>query len=316
MEPVKVPGATITSPTGHNADYLLEHGIGPGAVIEVHRAGDVIPKHLKTIERVHVDLPTLCPCCGCSIVKDGPIMKCPNDLCPDRVKQRLEHFFFTMGNVDEFGPVAIERFYDGCCMTVSQIYHTVEDGHLSRLGFGPGEAQNLKEQRERSLKQPIPDWRFVGALGVPGLGTGDAKKILRHYKLSEIRAWTKPAIKALEGFGDIKANKIIDGLTEMDSEIAELLNMGFNLEITKSLDDVQSPIKGKGICFTGTMQTGGRKEFEKHAVELGAKVQSSVSSKTAYLVYGAKLGATKRAAAEKHGTKCLTEVEYVNLIGE
>ena len=96
-----------------------------------------------------------------------------------------------------------------------------------------------------------------------------------------------------------------------------MLSIGFNLEKTplaEQLEKPATPIAEKGIVFTGKMLRGTREEMQAEARRLGAKVQTSVSSKTDYLVCGENTGATKIEKAKKSGARIISEAEYFNIL--
>ena len=140
---------------------------------------------------------------------------------------------------------------------------------------------------------------------------------MKKCSIEKLIGLTVSNIKDIKGFDTIKAEKIVNGLKCYGEELAHLLDrVGFTLELTKNLDDIESPIKGEVVVFTGSFQMGGRGDFEKKAEQLGAQVRKSVTSKTTMLITGANVGATKINAAKERGTRCLTEVQYLKFLGE
>ena len=99
--------------------------------------------------------------------------------------------------------------------------------------------------------------------------------------------------------------------------IEQMLELGFNLEETPLLSEsrsIESPVTGMKVVFTGKMLQASRDEMKKQAMQLGAQVQSAVSSKTDLLVCGENVGAAKTGKAEKLGVRVVTEAEYVALL--
>ena len=122
---------------------------------------------------------------------------------------------------------------------------------------------------------------------------------------------------AIEGFAEISSADIIEGLTKKKPTIKNMLRLGFNISETPLLGEsevIKSPITGMSIVFTGKMIQASRHQMKKDALELGAKVLSSVSSKTDILICGEKVGAAKVSKAEKLGVQIMSEKEYSVLL--
>ena len=96
-----------------------------------------------------------------------------------------------------------------------------------------------------------------------------------------------------------------------------MLSLGFNLSKTPLIEEsesIESPIMGMKIVFSGKMIKGSRNQMKKDALELGAMIQSSVSSKTDILICGEKVGSAKVSKAEKLGIQIMSEEEYTSLL--
>lgn len=322
LDTIELSGAKISRATAHNAGTVKSLGIGPGAQIEIVRSGSVIPKIERVVQPVTPCLPTQCPSCEHALVWDNDFLVCPNGLvCEKQVETGLGHFFQILGNVDLFGPKTIETLVSAGYKDLESIYALTEQDFI-QAGFGPGQSQNLVREVARSKSQSVEDWRFLAAFGVHHLGRGDARKLLQGFSLEDLVAGVSAQdISKLKGFGDVTSESIARQLIERKDTIAHLLPM-FTLRRTGkaslSVEDdtlpVDSPIKGKGVVFTGKLITGSREDLQEAARSLGANVQSSVNSKTDYLVCGDKVGASKIAKAEKLNVTVLTEAEYVTLL--
>lgn len=120
----------------------------------------------------------------------------------------------------------------------------------------------------------------------------------------------------IDGFAEISAEAIKEGLENIREEFFKVYDLGFALRPTaiENTEKLSSPISGAIIVFTGTMIEGSRSDMEKNAKALGAKVGKSVTSKTTYLVTGDKVGETKINAAKDKGVKVLSEQQYLDFI--
>jgi len=319
LEPIYLSGANIARVTAHHAGMIRSLGIGPGAVLEIIRSGEVIPKIERVVTSVEATLPTECPCCSHALKLEGDFLVCPNSLgCPEQVATGLIHFFKTLGNVDLFGPKTVQALVQAGVTDLPAIYGLTTENFQS-MGFGPGQAANLVRELERSRRQEVEDWRFLAAFGVRHLGRGDSRKLLEGFTLDALMdGVTAAQIAALDGFGVLTSESISADLAERAGLIRELSGL-FSLRRTGAAapkaDAADSPIAGKSVVFTGALASGSREALQDQARALGAVVQSSVNGKTSYLVCGEKVGASKMQKAVSLGVTVLTEAEYLAMIG-
>lgn len=317
LEPTRLSGATITRATAHHYRMVAEKGIGQGTVIELVRSGLVIPKIESVITPAAPEIPEICPSCGAGLVWEGDYLYCPNTAhCPAQTENTLEHFFRMLGNLDGFGPKAIQKLYEHGIRSIHEIY-LLSAERLREMGFGNKVAQNLIDQLARSRTDRIEDWRFLAAFGIFRLGPGNCERLLQHYPLGEIFDLDAEQIKEIEGFADVTAAATVAGLREIREDFFKIHVLGFNLEKTALLAETRaadSPIAGKLVVFTGSMRHGSREDMEREAKRLGAKVGSSVSGKTDLLVTGEKVGAAKIGAAREKGVEILSEDAYLAML--
>ncbi|WNC70938.1 helix-hairpin-helix domain-containing protein [Thalassotalea psychrophila] len=317
LEPTKLSGATISRATVHHYNMVKANGVGPGAVVQLVRSGLVIPKIEKVITAVTPQLPTDCPSCGTHIIWESDHLVCPNKTdCPAQTENTLVHFFKTLGNNDGFGPKVIEKLHQHGLKRIHEIYDEAKN-KFTGFGFGDKTAQNLVEQLKASREIEIEDWRFLAAFGVSRLAGGNCEKLLQHHSIDELFDASVDDLVKLDGFAQVSAEAIVEGLENVREEYFKLKPLNFNLAITTKVSEqttVATPVFGKLIVFTGTMLQGSRGDMEKQAKALGAKVGKSVSSKTSYLVAGEKVGANKINAAKDKGVTVLSEQEYLELL--
>jgi DNA ligase (NAD+) len=320
VEPTRLSGAMIQRATAHHYKLVLDKGIGPGALIELTRSGEVIPKIERVITPVTPVIPDQCPSCGSELIWDGDYLYCTNNIeCPAQIASTMEHFFRVLRNVDLFGSATIEKLYEHGIRSVDQIYK-LESRDFINMGFGPKQSENLVEQLARSKEERIEDWRFLAAFGIFRLGQGNCEKLLANHYLENIFELSESEIVKIEGFAEKTASAVIKGLNRIKPLFQQLMSLGFNLERTQLLSEAgtgrpESPINQLQIIFTGTMQHGSREQMEKEAKSLGAKIGKSVTSKTDLLVTGENVGATKITEAGKKNVRIITEEEYLRMIG-
>jgi len=317
LVPTKLSGATISRVTAHHYNMVKTNGVGPGAIVQLVRSGLVIPKIEKVIKKVNPQLPELCPSCHSHLLWESDHLICPNKSdCPAQTENTLIHFFKTLGNNDGFGPKVIEKLNFNGIKHIHEIY-SIKVHQFAGYGFGDKTSQNLFDQLQASREIAIEDWRFLSAFGVSRLGGGNCEKLLQHHSVTELFELCAQDMVKIDGFAQLSAEAITEGLANIKEEFFKVYELGFKLTNTpkESERDNSSPIAGAVIVFTGSMQQGSRSYMEKHAKSLGAKVAKSVTGRTNYLVTGEKVGEAKINAARDKGVQVLSEQEYLDLIG-
>jgi DNA ligase (NAD+) len=318
LEPTRLSGALIRRASAHHYAMVKAKGIGPGAQIILSRSGEVIPKIEEVLEPVEPLLPDACPSCGADLIWEKDYLVCVNNMnCPAQITHSIEHFFKTLGNIDGFGPSSIRKIYEGGIGSLPEIYRLrAED--FEKLGFGPKQATNMVAQLQRSLVEPIEDWRFLAAFGLFRMGLGNCERLLEEFPLGEVFGLDEEQITGIKGFGDKSAEGILSGLAATAELFDAMHGMGFNLTMTPLAESVEldgnGPLAGKLVVFTGTMQHGSREEMKVQAKNHGASVGSSITGKTDMLVCGEKVGGTKLNKAQSLGVQILSEKEYLALI--
>ena len=316
LEPTQLSGATIYRATGHHYGLVKEQGLGAGSIIELTRSGLVIPKINKVLKTAEVDIPINCPSCGDLLSWDSDFLMCFNHAsCPEQIMGKIIYFFRILANNDGFGQATIQKLYVEGIRQVSDIY-LLNEGKLISMGFGEKTSNNLINQLIRSRKESIEDWRFLAAFGVQRLGMGNCENLLRNYSIEKIFDLSVKDISNIDGFAEITAELIFDGLALIKPQYEVLISGGFELEQTLLKTEINqsiSPFNSKKIVFTGTMSES-RAELQKQAKAFGANVGKSVSSKTDFLIIGENVGQSKIKDAKTHQVKILTEAEYLKLL--
>jgi len=313
LEPTQLSGATIYRATGHHYGLVKEQGLGAGSIIELTRSGLVIPKINKVLKTAKVDIPINCPSCGNQLSWDSDFLMCFNhEECRDQIIGKMIYFFRILANNDGFGQATITKLYDEGIRQVSDIY-LLTKARLVLMGFGEKTTQNLIDQLSRSRQENIEDWRFLAAFGVRRLGMGNCENLLRNFSIKQIFNLSVNDISNIDGFAEITAELIFDGLFSIKSQYEALILGGFELEKTLQHSNTNlsnNPFNNKKIVFTGAMSES-RVVLQKQAKAHGAIVSKSVSSKTDFLIIGESVGQSKIQAANAHEVKILTEAEYL-----
>ena len=313
LEPTQLSGATIYRASGHHYGLVKEQGLGSGSIIELTRSGLVIPKINKVIRSVEAEIPSKCPSCDENLTWESDFLMCLNhEACKDQIIGKIIYFYKVLANNDGFGEATIQKLYDEGIRNVGDIYKLTEFNLVS-MGFGEKTSQNLINQLVRSRQESIEDWRFLAAFGVLRLGMGNCENLLKNYPLDQVFDLSVDDISNIDGFAELTAELIFNGLLNIKPQYENLIKDGFELEKTLILGETNTSYNlyhNKKIVFTGSMSSS-RAELQKQAKAFGAIVGSSVSSKTDLLIIGENVGQSKIKAAEKYGVEILSEAEYL-----
>ncbi|KZX78293.1 hypothetical protein A3715_10520 [Oleiphilus sp. HI0009] len=315
IEPVELSGAVVSNITAHNIGYMKKHGLGVGAKISALRSGEVIPKHEKTMLEADVDIPEKCPCCNSKTEVKKDFLVCTNESCHDRLVASLNSFFEKLASIDLFGPVACDKLVSAGYNTATEIF-SMDVDDFEKIGFGSGQAKNLKAELVESKNRAVDDFRILAAMGIEHLGRGDSKKLLKHRLLEDVSGMSKDELLAIDGFGDITATSISENMPLISDDLLFFTRYFENIIRTPMKTEVNtdSAIAGMNVVFTGKMTQGSRDDMKAQAESLGATCQSSVNKKTNLLIIGEKVGKAKLDKATSLGVKIIEEEAYLELI--
>ena len=332
LEPVTVGGVVVSNATLHNADEIARLGVRVGDRVTVQRAGDVIPQILENltpeVEREPFLFPEKCPECGSDAVRaEGEVdIRCTGGLvCPAQRLERLKHFVSRPAmDIEGLGVKTVEEFArDGLIDTPASIFRLAAHREviLQREGWAERGTDNLLLAIEER-RGFAPD-RVLFAVGVRHVGQVTARDLLKHFttleKLGEVaaRAGQEPEclaeITSVQGVGPTVAQALADFFAEehnreaWDDLLAEARPAVFKQEIR------QSPVTGKTVVLTGSLETLSRDEAKVQAERLGAKVAGSVSAKTDLVVAGPGAGSKLKKAAEL-GVAVTDETGWARLV--
>ena len=316
LEPTLLSGATIYRATGHHYGLVKEQGLGSGSVVELTRSGLVIPKINRVLKPSEVDIPKRCPSCGAELSWESDFLMCLNhESCGDQIVGKMVYFYKVLANNDGFGQATIKKLYENGIRQVSDIY-ALDEAELMSMGFGEKTSQNLVNQLIRSRQESVEDWRFLAAFGVQRLGMGNCENLLKHHSLKQLFDLSVEDIANIEGFAELTAELIFNGLDLIKPQYEILISGGFELEKTMLLSQATQhdhPFQNKKIVFTGAMSQP-RAALQKQAKAHGIAVSSSVSSKTDFLIIGENVGQSKLKAAKVNDVVILTEEEYLKIL--
>jgi DNA ligase (NAD+) len=346
LEPVTVGGVVVSNATLHNEDEIARLGVKPGDTVEIQRAGDVIPQVLRVVKAGQGPvwtMPDVCPACGSAAVREideagvaDVRRRCSGGLiCPAQAVERLKHFVSRKAlDIDGLGAKQIELFFEkGVLRAPQDIFRlrtNIEAAGLPPLeewdGFGAASAKKLYGAID--ARRSVPFARFLNGLGIRHVGQTTSGQFARGF-LSWQSFWDSVCraaeggpgsegyqdLTGIDGIGEAAASALIQFESEPHNRGmlgALLAEITIEDELPAASD---SPVAGKTVVFTGTLERMTRDEAKARASALGAKVAGSVSAKTDILVAGPGAG-SKLAKAESIGVRTMTEAEWLELIGE
>jgi len=345
LDPITVGGVVVSNATLHNEDEIERKDIRIGDTVIVQRAGDVIPQIVGVVldkrpkGARHFKFPEVCPVCGSAAIREidsktgeaDVVRRCTGRLiCPAQAVEGLKHFVSRNAlDIEGFGEKQIEEFYqDGLIKTAADIFtleerdrratHKLED----REGYGEVSVRNLFHAIEARRKVPLN--RFIYALGIRHIGETNARRLARHYGTFEkVRETARKAkegteereeINNIEGIGDVVAEAVADFFQEKHNEqvLDKLLEQVTPVPMERQV--TTSPVAGKTVVFTGSLERMTREEAKAQAERLGAKVAGSVSKNTDLVVAGPGAG-SKLDKARELGIETIDEDAWLKLAG-
>ncbi|KUJ85891.1 DNA ligase (NAD(+)) LigA [Ruegeria marisrubri] len=355
LKPVTVGGVVVSNATLHNEDYIAGRDAKGGRIrggkdirvgdwVQVYRAGDVIPKvadvdlSKRPPDAVPFVFPTKCPECGSDAIREegDAVRRCTGGvICPAQAVEKLKHFVSRKAfDIEGLGAKQIEMFYNDPDLPVKtpvDIF-TLEErdkANLNKLanrkGWGPQSVSKLWAAINE--KRTIPFGRLLFALGIRHVGEAASNLIANYYGTWEEfeRSITAAAgcegpewerLIGIDGVGEVMARALVSAFAQ-EAERASIDALVEQLTVLPAQrpDTTGSPVAGKTVVFTGTLEKMTRAEAKARAEALGAKVSGSVSKKTDLVVAGPGAGSKAKKAAEL-GIETLDEDGWLQLIGQ
>lgn len=321
FDPVELAGATIRHATLNNYDDIRRKRVGIGSRVFIRRSNDVIPEILSAVEgdvpERQVEKPTVCPACGAHVEHRGVHLYCTNSLsCAPQIAGRLAHYASRDAmDIDTFSEKTAALFVEELKLkSIPDLYDLGPQDYMGLQGFGERRINNLMAAIERSKDCTLG--AFIFAIGIPNVGAKTAKDLARRFGTIEaLRSATVEKLTEVPDVGEIVARSIVEFFA--DPSIATQVDRLFAHGVKPRPEEVQqdSPISGKTIVVTGTLEKLDRRQAEALIESLGGKAAGSVSKKTDYVLAGESAG-SKLTKARELGVRVLNEQEFFELIGE
>ena len=321
FDPVELAGATIRHATLNNFDDIQRKRVGIGSRVFIRRSNDVIPEILSAVEgdvpERQVEKPTVCPACGAHVEHRGVHLYCTNSLsCAPQIAGRLAHYASRDAmDIDTFSEKTAALFVEELKLkSIPDLYDLGPQDYMGLQGFGERRINNLMAAIERSKDCTLG--AFIFAIGIPNVGAKTAKDLARRFGTIEaLRSATVEQLTEVPDVGEIVAQSIVEFFADpsIATQVDRLLAHGVKPRPEEVQQD--SPISGKTIVVTGTLEKLDRRQAEALIESLGGKAAGSVSKKMDYVLAGESAG-SKLTKARELGVRVLNEQEFFELIGE
>jgi len=324
LKPVFVGGVTVSNATLHNQDEIDRLAIKINDTVIIRRAGDVIPQIVSVVlakrpeNARDINFPSTCPVCNSAVLKiEGEaVLRCTGGLfCGAQRKQAIKHFASRKAiDIDGLGDKLVEQLVDEQLIaTPADLFKLTELSVSTLERMGKKSATNLINGLKKATNTTLP--KFIYSLGIREVGETTANN-LAHYFLTfdALQNADEEILQQVPDVGIIVAKNIIQFFKEAHNVeiISELSHFMTWPEIVPPSKD-ELPLLNKIFVLTGTLNQMGRNEAKAALQLLGAKVSSSISAKTHYLVAGEKAG-SKLTKAQDLGIDILSEDDLVKLL--
>jgi len=325
LEPVQVGGVTVSTATLHNEDLIAQKDIRIGDLVEVIRAGEVIPQVVGPVrdrrdgtERAF-EIPRSCPACGTPTVRppDEAMRYCPNAACPGRIFEGRVHFASREAmDIRGLGSERVRQLLDaGLIGDASDLYRLTVSDLVALDRFAEQSAGQLVAAIDASRSRPLSLLLF--ALGIRHVGKTVAQLLARRFgSIDALAAASAEEIANVDGVGPTIAEAVVEFFADRSNQglIERLRTGGLNLLEPESRPG-SGPLSGLAVVLTGTLPSLSRSEAASMIEAAGGRVVGSVSKKTSLVVAGLEAGG-KLDKAKGLGVEVIDEAELLRRLGK
>ncbi|MCC5910543.1 MAG: NAD-dependent DNA ligase LigA [Clostridiaceae bacterium] len=329
LEPIDIGGVTVGRATLNNWDDIQRKKVKKGCRVWLRRSNDVIPEIMGAIEETCQDAETIekphtCPDCGSEIIQKGVHIFCPNSLgCKPQLVSSIVHYGSRDAmDIEGFSEKTAAQLYEEVGLKdIADLYDLKYENLIHLERFGDKKVKNLLQAIEESKDCDLG--AFIYALGIPNVGRKTATDLAKHFQsLEAVMKAEYDELITLQDVGGIVANSIVEFFQDekIGQSIERLLDKGVNPTYVGEGQQKESPFTGKTVVVTGTLENYSRKEIKELMEKLGAKISSSVSKNTDYVLAGEAAGSKLDKAKEivasgvETNLRILTEKDFRKMI--
>lgn len=311
VEATLIDGSTVEKASLHNFDEIARLDLKLNDEVIIIKSGDIIPKITKVLvdrrdgTQIDIQRPTNCPKCDSELLDEGILIKCQNLDCPSIVTNSIIYFASkSCMNIDGLGNKIVELLVQkGIIKDILDLYYLKYEDLENLEGFKEKKINNLLNAINNTKNSEL--FRVINALAIEHIGEVASKQICLEFGEKTLDV-TFDELVALDGIGEQMANSFVEFM-KVNRELVHKLIEIIQPTIEKKVEVAENPFKGKTVVLTGTMSKS-RGIIKKELESLGAKVSSSVSKKTDYLIYGEDAG-SKYDKAVDLGVNTINEIE-------
>ncbi|QOG11572.1 NAD-dependent DNA ligase LigA [Arcobacter sp. FWKO B] len=316
LEPVDIEGVVVERATLHNFDEIARLDIRLGDSVTIIRSGDVIPKIISVFkdrrkgDEKEITRPQNCPDCSKELLDEGIILKCQNLECPSRVVNSIIHFASKNAmNIDGLGNKIVEQLYNEKKISdILDLYSLKYEDLTDLEGFKTKKINNILNAIANTKGSPCH--KVINALGIELIGEVASKELCKKFGLDFVNATYEDLI-SIDGFGKEMADSVLE-FSRVNKDVIQKLFDIITPTVTKVVQNQATAFSGKTVVITGTLSIS-RDILKEQLESLGAKVASSVSKKTDFLICGSDAGSKLDKALEL-GVKVIGEDELNGLV--
>jgi len=342
IDPVTIGGVVVSNATLHNEDEINRKDIRINDTACVQRAGDVIPQvlYVDLLKRdknsKKFSFPRTCPSCGAKTIKEfntntkkkDAVTRCPDPdfTCKEILREKLKHFVSKDAlNIEGLGKKLIENLWNEKLIKYSYDIFNLDLNILKNFdGWGEKSINNLKNSIEKSKEVSLE--KFIFSLGIRHIGEENAKVLAKHFlsaknffditkKLKNIKSKHVEELQSIDGIGVSQTDSLKKFFSNTQNlKITARLINALNIKDYKYIKK-KTPISGKIIMFTGGFVDKSRSELKSLAESMGAKIVTTISKKTDFLIIGSKKPTMKKINEAKNlNVKILPEEDWNKII--
>ena len=307
LDPVSVGGVIVSNATLHNQDEIDRKDVRIGDTVLIQRAGDVIPEVIKVVAENRQSgsrryyLPKSCPSCNALLtrVEGDAVLRCTNsDRCSAQLKGRMKHFVSkNCMDIDGVGEKLIDSLVE------NKLVQNYSD--LFKLSYS--DLENLERMADKSINNILDSIndskfvrfsRFLNGLGIRNIGTHACNLLEKQFDsdINKLTSATEGDLNNIHEIGEIMASSIVGYFSNQSNldDIKQCMKLG----VTFKKKQVSNEFKDFSFVITGSFENLSRTDIKKKLEGFGARVSSSVSKNTSYLILGSNPGSKLQKASD------------------
>ena len=317
LEPVDIDGSTVSRASLSNPSYIESLKLVKGCRVLVTKRGMIIPKIEKVVNypnevQIAFEIPSVCEVCGSPLVISDSALVCSNLKCEGRKSHQISKWVQVL-DVKGFGASLQKELFEKGIVSIPDLYDKARmdefvSDHKSKI-------KAYKNLIEKSKSVTLS--QFIAGFDIEGIGIELAQKIVDagYNTLNKVLTLTSEKLSEIENWSDMRAFVFLDGLDRCKDDMLLVKDHIGLIEGEDLKKSENSPISGKHICVTGTLDNFSRKEIENLIKVSGGLFDSTVTGKTDILITNnTESGSSKLRNAEKYGTVIISEREFVEMM--